>query len=120
MEEYLLIEDAYVLAVDAFMETAGVREVVATGVEIHDGTWMSSNIRLDEGSTLSGDALHETVRACLREKVWCKLEGARGFFVHLGYDLYMFIGLPDGVEPPAALPYLFIEEAESPYLHDEE
>lgn len=47
----------------------------------HDGAWISLDMGL------------ELVRAMLRDDgAWCRLEVGERFFIHIGYDQYMYIG----------------------------
>jgi hypothetical protein len=53
----------------------------------------------------------------LRGDFWCRLESA-GAFVHVGYDYYVYVGVP--VESPEAAALarqlgLFVEPFRSPY-----
>jgi hypothetical protein len=68
---------------------------------------------------LSGGALGDVCRLVLREILWCKLESENGFYIHFGYDYYMYIGGPAPSENSIAYGRqqgLFVEEMESPYL----
>ena len=59
----------------------------------------------------------EVVRRVLREEFWCRLEGA-GAFIHVGYDYYMYVGIPQACPSAEALASqlgLFVEPFRSPY-----
>jgi len=63
--------------------------------------------------------LADVCRLVLREILWCKLESTNGFYIHFGYDYYMYVGSP--VSSQRAIDYgkqngLYVEEMESPYL----
>jgi hypothetical protein len=46
-----------------------------------------------EGGELAVDDVGQLVRSMLREIAWCRLETASpDFYVHVGSDLYMYIG----------------------------
>lgn len=126
---YLAVENAYVESVRLFMLAAGIQAVRIEDLEIRsppssvtprfdDG--VSERCRsLNEHMIVSGSALEDLIRGCLREELWCRLAGRSGFYVHFGYDYYMYIGLPDRVPPPKTMPdMIFVEEFDSPYLDE--
>lgn len=91
LDEYLKTEDAYVEAVAAFAESSGV-EVLAVRRP-------GSRSGLAEGEQLSIEAVRDLIRRLLREETWCQLESAtEDFAVHVGHDLYMYIGSDDPCE----------------------
>lgn len=76
-----------------------------------------SSISLNQ--ELSLQEIKEIARLSLREVVWCKLTLQETFFVHFGYDYYMYIGAYK--DCPKALiktrkSGLFVENFISPYL----
>lgn len=74
-----------------------------------------------EGQKIHRIDLPGIVRSILREECWCRLNG-ENFFIHFGYDYYMYVGcgLPTEAVSALAEKYgLFCEEFRSPY-HDEE
>lgn len=79
---------------------------------------VSSQVPLVEGLALRGSAVDDVVRLALREVVWCRLESPSGFFVHFGYDYYMYVGTPEAIEPPTVSPRVFVEEFPSPYRRE--
>lgn len=46
-----------------------------------------------EGSALGLPQAIEALRRMLREDFWCRLE-VEGAFLHVGYDYYMYVGVP--------------------------
>ena len=59
----------------------------------------------------------EVVRRLLRAEFWCRLEGTESF-VHVGYDYYMYVGVPaacPSAEASARQFGLFVEPFRSPY-----
>jgi hypothetical protein len=111
--EYQEVETAYIDAAVGFLRQAGVRELVVRGFE-NSG---NSQTALREGAVLSLEQAAQTVRAMLREELWCRLE-AQLTYVHIGWDFYMYIGVP--VECPSAQAAakrrgLFVESFASPY-----
>lgn len=111
--EYLRVEDAYVSSADAFLREAKVIALTVAGLE----NPLNLPLPFSEGAILDTDSVPSVIRRVLREEFWCRLEGADSF-VHVGYDYYMYIGVP--VECPAAVTIarqlgLFPEPFPSPY-----
>jgi hypothetical protein len=111
--EYRRVEDAYATAAVAFLREAGVPSLSVAGLE------NPADIPLPfaEGSSLGLAEVGEVIRRVLREEFWCRLEGA-GAFVHLGWDYYMYVGVPRPCAGAAALAEqlgLFVEPFRSPY-----
>ena len=111
--EYQRVEDAYVVAAVAFLREAGVSSLTITGLENH----ASVPLPFAEGSQLGLVEVGEVVRRMLPDEFWCRLEGAASF-VHVGYDYYMYVGVPvasPGAERLAQQLGLFVESFRSPY-----
>jgi hypothetical protein len=47
---------------------------------------------LKHGSIVQASELEDVIRLILREVLWCKLIKADRFYVHFGWDYYMYIG----------------------------
>lgn len=110
--EYLKIEGAYLDVIDIVMD-----ELNIDSVEIKAGERIFSALN---NSTLdSREEVLMIARSVLREDFWCKLE-AENFFVHFGYDFYMYIGADIDDEKMCKIAEengLFAERInESPYL----
>lgn len=129
--DYLRVEDAYVSSVRQFMVAAHIDTlrlvdlsiVSPPGVAVQkyfcDGVLDRCQM-LKESSIVPNAHIDDVIRGALREILWCRLEGARGFYVHFGHDYYMFIGIPEAAQAPDHLPPgIFVEEFESPYLGQE-
>lgn len=60
-------------------------------------------------------------KMCLREMVWCKLESDNGFYIHFGYDYYMYVGgiLNNISIDKCKREELYFEEFLSPYTQEE-
>lgn len=110
-QKYLETETAYIDCCIDLLSNAQV-----TTLSIEQAEYYSKDIALP--SKVSDDiTLRKVVMACLREQCWFKLT-SKNFFVHFGYDYYMYIGtmLPtEMVEAIAARYGLFCEESPSPY-----
>jgi hypothetical protein len=112
--EYRRAEDAYVAAAVAFMREAGVPSLAVAGLENH----ADAPLPFSDGVILGLDDAAAVVRLVLREELWCRLEGP-GAFIHLGYDFYMYIGIPRAcpeVEQLARRLGLFVEPFQSPHV----
>ncbi|MEV0188046.1 hypothetical protein AB0I39_05860 [Kitasatospora purpeofusca] len=116
---YLEVEERHLAAVRRFAAAQGVTELCVDGLEIRpESSWWQ---RVAEGDRLPLDEALELVRSVLREDfVWCRLSGDDGaFFVHLGYDYYLYIGLTRAPESAVAATRrsgLHVDPFESPYL----
>jgi hypothetical protein len=111
--EYQRVEDAYTAAAVAYLREAGLAAVMVSGLENH----ASASLPFAEGSRLGLSEAGAVVRRLLREEFWCRLEGD-GAFVHVGWDFYLYIGVPrpcpDAQELARQLG-LFVEPFPSPY-----
>jgi len=105
MEEYERVETAYIEAFVAFAQESKVQQLQVRGLEIGDG--------LQDGEILSLANAGAVVRRMLREEVICKLEDpSGGFALHVGFDLYMYVGSTHpcpSAERRARLLGLFVE-----------
>lgn len=106
------------------MQAAGIETMTAQSYENYwqsetrshwDGLPQNSRNLLEEGVALSGDALDTAMRLVLRELAWCKFLGARDFFVHFGYEFYMYIGTPCA-DVPALPDGIYCEPFQSPFI----
>jgi hypothetical protein len=115
--EYERVEDAYAAAALAFLREGGVPGLSVAGLE----NPFAAKLDLTDGSSLSLERAAHVLRRVLREEFWCRLEGAGGF-VHVGYDYYMYVGVPrrcPAAEQAARGLGLFPEQFRSPYHPDE-
>ena len=124
LESYLEVESAHVTSMLDFLEALGSPRMYAQRVE--SGRPRSAAIPGDvlqraprEGKAIPPRDVARLCRACLRERIWCRLESAdRSVFVHWGYDFYMYLGAP-GDYPDVAERIrdrgLFVEAFVSPY-----
>jgi hypothetical protein len=117
-EEYQRVEDAYVAAALGFLRESGVPSLAVTELESHAGHALA----FGEGSILGLEQLEEVIRRALRKELWCRLERPEGF-VHIGWDYYMYIGVPHPCPEAEKLAHrlgLFVEEFHSPYNQESE
>lgn len=110
--DYQRVEDAYAEVAIAFLAEAGVRALRIKDFENHTDINAFNN-----DDIVSLDQIGVVIRAMLREEIWCKLEGPRAF-IHVGYDYYMYVGVPVAVitaQSIASREGLFVEPFQSPY-----
>jgi hypothetical protein len=111
--EYRRVEDAYATTAVAFLREASVETLAVAGLENDTAV----PLLFAEGSLLGLAEVEHAVQRMLRAEFWCRLEGA-GAFVHVGYDYYMYVGVPVACPDAAALARqfgLFTEPFPSPY-----
>jgi hypothetical protein len=91
-DEYIETENKYLYAFESFAYESGVRLLTVRGLDKGPGTpaeWQD----LRNGATLSVDRAVDLVRLMLREgPVAARMEVEDRFFVHIGTDMYMWIG----------------------------
>lgn len=109
--QYKKVEQAYVDCCIALIRQAGILEFNICCPEYYEsGICFPSQISSD-------DDIRKIVMCCLQERCWAKLE-ADCFYIHFGYDYYMYIGtdLPfNQVNEIASSFNLFCESFISPY-----
>lgn len=119
-EEYENVESKYLTAVALFAEVASIDRLRVCGLEIHDD---SSGRGLADGQYVSLPQAIEIYRQMLREEqIWCRLEEEDKFYVHIGYDYYMYLGVSveidvrEAVRSVRQLGLFVAENWLSPYL----
>jgi hypothetical protein len=88
-EDYERVESAYVASALSFLREVGLSSLTVRGLENH----RKQPLAFGEGSSLSLEQVGDAIRLVLREEYWCRFEGADGF-VHIGWDHYMYVGVP--------------------------
>ena len=71
------------------------------------------------GKAVTVQEVRELAKLTLRNAIWCKLGFKKQFFVHFGYDYYMYIGASKDCTKAKEVVKetgLFIEDFKSPYL----
>lgn len=128
IDSYLTMEDRYVSSALHFFSNSGVGHLTVVSLEQNIDvppfiyTLNLSNIMnsftVHEGMVIRKDQFDTVCRLNLRELIWCKLEQNGLFFVHFGYDYYMYIGCAypcaQSVHYAQSLG-LFVEHYASPY-----
>jgi hypothetical protein len=98
LAEYLAVEARHLVAVASFVEESGVSSLIAQGVE-NAGV----DFPLREGMRLSALEAVDVVRLLLRERGWCRLDEPDRFYVHVGWDYYVYIGSHQACERSVGL-----------------
>ncbi|WP_338596360.1 hypothetical protein [Saccharopolyspora sp. SCSIO 74807] len=87
--DYRRTESAYLEAIRLLASSSGVSSLEVRDLEVDE----DSGVSVREGGLVTIDQGLELCRMMLREgPVWCKLENGERFYVHVGYDYYMYIG----------------------------
>jgi hypothetical protein len=127
-EDYLSWESAYAYSVLYFLSEAGLSSLCVVELEnrfinrietdrLRDVAFEPTKLKLD--TVVGSHELEDVTRLNLREVLWCKLERASHFYLHFGWDYYMYIG---STSPSctainqAQQKGLFVEAMASPYL----
>lgn len=102
LEEYLKTEDRYITVLHKQLRASNVPYlcvkqlqkpiVEATTKDLADKHSLYEKTDLEEGQQLEIKEALRIVRLILREFVWCKLEFDNRFYVHIGWDYYMYVG----------------------------
>lgn len=124
LEEYLEIEDKYLNAIMIFMTEMRLNGAYVTALEYWPDEDENQNVKaflskISNGKYITVQEVKELAKLTLRNVVWCELEFKNQFFVHFGYDYYMFIGASkDCTEAIEVVTQsgLFVERFDSPYL----
>jgi hypothetical protein len=98
LPRYLDVEAQHLVAVASFIEESGTTSLTAQGVEDGDGTF-----RVVEGQQLAAIEAVEAVRQVLRDEGWCRLVDGDRFYIHVGWDYYLYIGSQLSCEVSAEL-----------------
>ncbi len=120
-EAYLATENLYVRAIEEALRVTNVDRVCMTDLESFGAVQPDNLPPLDLGflsNKTDGLSEQETTtlaRAVLRELVWAKLQGSDGFYVHFGWDYYMYIGGSSLQLADFLSPGVFVEPFKSPY-----
>lgn len=114
LAEYEAKEAAYIRVVCSLVDASSIGPYVVSDLE-------GTHAELQESTSINRSALPSIMRSLLREEYWCRLTDSFGHFIHVGWDLYLYLGLPDNLDNPEAIASaeeLFLETFESPYHAD--
>ena len=106
------------------MDELGVNKLYLNALEMWSDEVKSQNVspflsKMWVGKPISAQEIKELAKLTLRNVIWCKLSCKNKFFVHFGYDYYMYTGT--NMDSPNARKKieatgLYVEEFYSPYL----
>ena len=108
---YLQTEQAYIDCCIELIEKAKISKLY-----IKQAEYYTENVSFSS-SISNTHEIRQVITACLREQCWLKLT-SKDFFIHFGYDYYMYIGssLPSESVIETAMHYgLYCEQYTSPY-----
>lgn len=96
-EDYLGTETDYINAIITFMDEMDLNKVYLNDLEIWSDEVVSQNAssflrKMWMGKAVTAQEIRELAKLTLRNVIWCKLSYKKEFFVHFGYDYYMYIG----------------------------
>jgi hypothetical protein len=115
LSTYLDVEARHLVTMASFLEESGTSFVMAEDVENHNQTF-----RVSEGARLSQVEVNNVVRQMLRGEGWCRLTDNDRFYIHAGWDYYLYVGTQQPCERSVALAEskgLFVDrDFPSPYL----
>lgn len=115
---YLDVEAQHLVALASFLEESGTLSVTAEGVENSGNAF-----RVSEGTELSPLEAIEAVRQMLRGEGWCRLRDGDRFYIHVGWDYYVYVGADSPCDRSVELAQqsgLFIDrDFPSPYLSED-
>lgn len=125
-DDYLVVENAYIDALLAFMECNNIdtmrirsleKQATPKGSGFYPQEIIDSFSLITNGMAADKKLITDIARLSLREDIWCKLE-AKKMFAHFGYDYYMYIGTASQCSEAIVRSEklgLFIEPYNSPY-----
>jgi len=87
-------------------------------LHINDGVFAACR-KIQNNEIVTGNALENVLRGCLREYMWCRMSDLHGSYIHFGYDYYVYIGLPNSALKTLLPRGIFLEECVSPYMEEE-
>ena len=127
LDDYLVVEARYVRAAERFFQASGLGHLRVNRVGMHEADDDTdhvlyvpafADIRLAEDGKITAGDLPLLLRAMLRGYCWCQLDIDGQFFIHTGWDYYMYVGInadcADQIIETEA-DGLFVEELPSPY-----
>ena len=115
--EYLTVETAYLLAIEALLRQAKIEALVLRAFENHSDDDLPEHFR--SGASLTIDQCINFAQLALREKIWGKLSLPGRAYVHFGYDYNMYVGVSSRCAAAVSqiqTRKLFVEHLQSPYL----
>ncbi len=133
VEEYLRVEGAYASAAQLLWRNSQQLPLIISGLEEqaleHRLVLLKRHPELCQGVAIgqltegqeidNAELLARVVQLNLREFIWCRLQSQAGFYLHFGWDFYMYSGgvlLEPAEKEQIKESGLFVEDFKSPYL----
>jgi hypothetical protein len=120
--EYEAVEGRHLSAVSALMDAAGVSELTVSDIQ-RSPLASAAALAVQEGTRVSPSEALEICRLELRDELSCRLDSAGDFYVHVGFDYYLYVGaqrLPGATVAEIEEAGLFVERGvPSPYSNSE-
>lgn len=118
MEEYLRVENSYLRFVQEVWMYLKCPVLKIEDLAVYNEEEYHRTSDNAQGDTLSSiDDILQITKHCLRENIWCRLNGQE-MFIHFGYDYYIYIGSKANyttVRSMATKYDLFVERLSSPH-----
>lgn len=116
-------ESDYINAITTFMVEMGLNKIYLNDLEMWSDEVIGQNAssflrKMWVGKAVTAQEVRELARLTLRNVIWCKLSYKKEFFVHFGYDYYMYIGaIKDcsNAQEKVQDTGLYVENFNSPY-----
>lgn len=133
LEDYLYAEAAYINAIVHFMFDSGINtlrilQLIKLDISYSDKSSILyendfDQIKLEEDLIVSEKEIRTIAKMVLRNFIGCSFYSKERFFVHFGWDYYMYIGSYEeclSAIKNAENEGLFVEDFKSPYYFSEE
>jgi hypothetical protein len=91
LAKYERVERLYLDAIERTMTRAGVYELTVSQIELVE-TESVVGMQLREGLVVTRDAALEISKLELREELSCRLDHGDSYYVHFGFDYYLYVG----------------------------
>jgi len=100
-KDYVAVESAYVHTIMRFLSDVGLDSLRISGLTAPSTTFIARRELQDillrpedlcDDSVIELDQLADVIRLNLRELTWCRLQEAGRFYLHFGWDYYVYIG----------------------------
>ncbi|ATP39790.1 hypothetical protein CSE16_06825 [Solibacillus sp. R5-41] len=132
LDEYLQVEEAYINSVIKFIEESSIDSLRILQFKCHiseEGKISPlyekefEKLILKKDSIVNKKEIRLICKMVLRNFLWCELYSKDNFFVHFGWDYYMYIG--SNVNCLSTIKFatnngLFVEQFTSPHAFSEE
>lgn len=130
-ERYIQIENVYIQSIYSFLHDVKISSLIMINLEkkmsLNEKSvlnryrlnWLLNSHKIYDGKTIDISDIGDICRLNLRELIWCKLELQNKFYIHFGYDYYVYVGSCFNCENAIRTTQevgLYVEFKKSPYL----